>query len=188
VTDEPFDLPDRAAIVEHDGIVSTRYHRGAYVEPFDAPSILDDFEILGHLSGIAVSQLAAKQDGETIAVLQRLVEQLRATDPDDHGAIFAVVRETSSSTGPADPAAYGQSSAPSPASSRSRCASGSAGVMTPSSTHTRVSFAPSRPATARRPPSTGSTTSTPRVATSSASSNGKACSRRSRSDWARATV
>src|SRR5437016_8946468 len=58
-------IPVREAllILERDGIVSTRYHRGVYVEPFDAQSILDDFEILGHLSGIAVNQLAAKQDG-----------------------------------------------------------------------------------------------------------------------------
>ncbi|HTN81079.1 MAG TPA: GntR family transcriptional regulator, partial [Acidimicrobiales bacterium] len=65
-------IPVREAvlILERDGIVSTRYHRGVYVEPFDAQSILDDFEIIGHLSGIAVRQLAEKQDDETIDALQ----------------------------------------------------------------------------------------------------------------------
>jgi DNA-binding GntR family transcriptional regulator len=88
-------IPVREAllILERDGIVSTRYHRGVYVEPFDARSILDDFEILGHLSGIAVRQLADTQDPETIAALRRLIDQLREVDPDDPDAIFAVVRE-----------------------------------------------------------------------------------------------
>jgi DNA-binding GntR family transcriptional regulator len=88
-------IPVREAllILERDGIVSTRYHRGVFVEPFDAQSILDDFEILGHLSGIAVRQLAAKHDRETIAALQSLIDELRQTDPDDRDAIFAVVRE-----------------------------------------------------------------------------------------------
>ena len=88
-------IPVREAllILERDGIVSTRYHRGVYVEPFDAQSILDDFEILGHLSGIAVRQLAEKHDDETVAALQALIEKLRGADPHDRDAIFAVVRE-----------------------------------------------------------------------------------------------
>jgi DNA-binding GntR family transcriptional regulator len=88
-------IPVREAllILERDGIVSTRYHRGVYVEPFDAQSILDDFEILGHLSGIAVRQLADKHDHETVAALRRLIDELRQADPDDPVAIFAVVRE-----------------------------------------------------------------------------------------------
>jgi len=88
-------IPVREAllILERDGIVSTRYHHGVFVEPFDEQSILDDFEILGHLSGIAVRQLADKHDDETIAVLRHLIEQLRGADPDDADAIFAVVKE-----------------------------------------------------------------------------------------------
>lgn len=88
-------IPVREAllILERDGIVSTRYHRGVYVEPFDARSILDDFEILGHLSGIAVRQLAEEHDDETIAALEGLIEKLRQADPDDREAIFAAVRE-----------------------------------------------------------------------------------------------
>jgi DNA-binding GntR family transcriptional regulator len=88
-------IPVREAvlILERDGIVSTRYHRGVYVEPFDAQSILDDFEILGHLSGIAVRQLAEKHDDETIAALQHLIDELREADPDDRDQIFGVVRD-----------------------------------------------------------------------------------------------
>lgn len=32
---------------ERDGLVSTLPHRGTFVEPFDADSIVDDFEIFG---------------------------------------------------------------------------------------------------------------------------------------------
>jgi DNA-binding GntR family transcriptional regulator len=45
-------------ILERDGIVASRFHRGVYVEPFDSESILDDFEVYGILSGVAVARLA----------------------------------------------------------------------------------------------------------------------------------
>lgn len=88
-------LPVREALVmlERDGIVSTRYHRGVFVEPFDAESILDDFEIMGLLSGVAVRRLAEKPDAETIAVLRGLLADLRAVDPTDRGQIIKVVSE-----------------------------------------------------------------------------------------------
>jgi DNA-binding GntR family transcriptional regulator len=88
-------IPVREAllILERDGIVSTRYHRGVFVEPFDAQSILDDFEIIGHLSGIAVRQLADKQDHETIAELQHLIDELRRADAEDPDGTFAIVRD-----------------------------------------------------------------------------------------------
>ncbi|MFC5744314.1 GntR family transcriptional regulator [Actinomadura rugatobispora] len=88
-------LPVREAIVmlERDGIVSTKYHRGVYVEPFDAESIMDDFEIMGVLSGIAVRRLAEKQDTETIAALQGLVEELRSADPEDRDRVFELVQQ-----------------------------------------------------------------------------------------------
>jgi DNA-binding GntR family transcriptional regulator len=88
-------LPVREALVilERDGIVSTRYHRGVYVEPFDAESILDDFEIFGLLSGIAVRRLAEKPDPDAIAGLQKLIDELRKVDPDDPDGLFHVVQE-----------------------------------------------------------------------------------------------
>jgi DNA-binding GntR family transcriptional regulator len=88
-------LPVREAVVmlERDGVVSTKYHRGVYVEPFDAESILDDFEIMGFLSGLAVSRLADKQDVDTIAALESLVEQLRTSDPSDPQRTFELVGE-----------------------------------------------------------------------------------------------
>jgi DNA-binding GntR family transcriptional regulator len=86
-------LPVREALVmlERDGIVSTRYHRGVFIEPFHAESILDDFEIMGLLSGVAVRRLADKQDVDTIAVLRGLLDDLRATKAEDRDQIFKLV-------------------------------------------------------------------------------------------------
>jgi DNA-binding GntR family transcriptional regulator len=88
-------IPVREAMVilERDGIVSTKYHRGVYVEPFDAESIIDDFEIMGLLSGVALRRLADKQIPETLAALQRLVDDLRATDPEDGERTFELVQQ-----------------------------------------------------------------------------------------------
>lgn len=88
-------LPVREALVmlERDGIVSTKYHRGVFVEPFDADSILDDFEIMGLLSGVAVRRLAEHPDPETIAHLQELLGELKAIDPADRDRTYEVVAE-----------------------------------------------------------------------------------------------
>jgi DNA-binding GntR family transcriptional regulator len=88
-------LPVREALVilERDGIVSMKYHRGVFVEPFDAESILDDFEIMGLLSGVAVRRLATHPDTETVAVLQGLLHDLRGTRPADKGRIFEIVSQ-----------------------------------------------------------------------------------------------
>jgi DNA-binding GntR family transcriptional regulator len=76
-------LPVREAILmlERDGIVASTYHRGVFVEPFDAKSIMDDFEIFGLLSGVAVRRLAQEPDREAIKALEALVDELRATPP-----------------------------------------------------------------------------------------------------------
>jgi DNA-binding GntR family transcriptional regulator len=86
-------LPVREALVmlERDGIVSTQYHRGVFVEPFNAESILDDFEIMGLLSGLAVRRLAEKEDPETVAMLRELVEDLRRTKAGDRDRIYELV-------------------------------------------------------------------------------------------------
>jgi DNA-binding GntR family transcriptional regulator len=88
-------LPVREALVvlERDGIVSMKYHRGVFVEPFDAESILDDFEIMGLLSGVAVRRLAANYVPETIELLEGLLDDLRATRPSDKNRIFEIVSQ-----------------------------------------------------------------------------------------------
>lgn len=88
-------LPVREAMVmlERDGIVSTKYHRGVFIEAFDASSIIDDFEIMGLLSGLAVRRLAENPDREAIATLKRLVDTLRSSDPSDRECTFELVQE-----------------------------------------------------------------------------------------------
>ncbi|HVU71809.1 MAG TPA: GntR family transcriptional regulator [Mycobacteriales bacterium] len=88
-------LPVREAMVilERDGIVSTTYHRGVYVEPFDAASISDEFEIFGLLSGLAVRRLAEHPDPQTIAALEELVADLREAKPGDADGIFEIVQQ-----------------------------------------------------------------------------------------------
>ena len=87
-------IPVREAIVmlERDGIVTSRYHRGVFVEPFDAESIIDDFEVIGLLSGVAVRRLADKQDREVIASLEGLIDELRAASPADGERVVEIVR------------------------------------------------------------------------------------------------
>jgi DNA-binding GntR family transcriptional regulator len=87
--------PVREALVilERDGVVASRFHRGVYVEPFDGESILDDFEVYGILSGVAVARLARNQDPAVIADLQRILSELRATPPDQPERISDLVQE-----------------------------------------------------------------------------------------------
>jgi DNA-binding GntR family transcriptional regulator len=88
-------IPVREALVvlERDGIVSTKYHRGVFIEPFDADSIRDDFEIMGLLSGLAVRRLADKRDPATLEELRRLLAELKTVDPTDKGRIGVLVNE-----------------------------------------------------------------------------------------------
>lgn len=53
-------VPIQEALVqlEHDGIVSTRYHRGAFVERFDEATVLEHHELDGLLNGIASARAA----------------------------------------------------------------------------------------------------------------------------------
>ena len=54
-------VPIQEAVVqlEHDGILSTRYHRGAFVERFDESVVLEHHELYGMLNGIASARAAA---------------------------------------------------------------------------------------------------------------------------------
>jgi DNA-binding GntR family transcriptional regulator len=64
-------VPIQEAVVqlEHDGILSTQYHRGAYVERFDESVVREHHELYGLLSGIASARAAV--DG-----LPRIIDQL----------------------------------------------------------------------------------------------------------------
>src|SRR5919199_2930302 len=64
-------VPIQEAVVqlEHDGILSTQYHRGAYVERFDESVVREHHELYGLLSGIAAGRAA-------VDASERIVGQL----------------------------------------------------------------------------------------------------------------
>jgi DNA-binding GntR family transcriptional regulator len=73
-------VPVQEAVVqlEHDGILTTRYHRGAFVEPFDEDTILEHHELYGLLNGIASARAAANPTPRVLNRLDALLRQLRA--------------------------------------------------------------------------------------------------------------
>jgi DNA-binding GntR family transcriptional regulator len=77
-------VPIQEALVqlEHDGIVSTRYHRGAFVERFDEATVLEHHELDGLLNGIAAARAATNPTPRIMGKLDELMRSLRAAkDP-----------------------------------------------------------------------------------------------------------
>ncbi|OBK23775.1 GntR family transcriptional regulator [Mycobacterium asiaticum] len=74
-------VPIQEALVqlEHDGIVSTRYHRGAFVERFDESTVLEHHELDGLLNGIASARAAANPTPRILGELDSLLRSLRAS-------------------------------------------------------------------------------------------------------------
>lgn len=72
-------VPVQEAVVqlEHDGVVSTRYHRGAFVEPFDEHTVAEHHEVYGVLNGIAAARAAQDRDPAVAERLEALLAQLR---------------------------------------------------------------------------------------------------------------
>lgn len=73
-------VPIQEALVqlEHDGIVSTRYHRGAFVERFDEDTVLEHHELDGLLNGIASARAAANPTPRILGQLDALMRSLRS--------------------------------------------------------------------------------------------------------------
>lgn len=74
-------VPIQEAVVqlEHDGILSTRYHRGAFVERFDEDFIREHHELHGFLTGMASARAAAEPDPRIVDRLTMLTELLRSS-------------------------------------------------------------------------------------------------------------
>ncbi|BBY82407.1 GntR family transcriptional regulator [Mycolicibacterium pulveris] len=70
-------IPVQEAILqlEHDGILSTRYHRGAFVERFDEATVREHHELYGILTGVVASRAATNP---TPRILAHLDSSLRA--------------------------------------------------------------------------------------------------------------
>jgi DNA-binding GntR family transcriptional regulator len=73
-------VPIQEALVqlEHDGIVSTRYHRGAFVERFDEATVLEHHELDGLLNGIASARAATNPTPRILGQLDGLMRSLRS--------------------------------------------------------------------------------------------------------------
>jgi DNA-binding GntR family transcriptional regulator len=73
-------VPIQEALVqlEHDGIVSTRYHRGAFVERFDEDTVLEHHELDGLLNGIASARAATNPTPRILGQLDGLMRSLRS--------------------------------------------------------------------------------------------------------------
>ncbi|HEX9834060.1 MAG TPA: GntR family transcriptional regulator [Mycobacterium sp.] len=72
-------VPIQEAVVqlEHDGILSTQYHRGAYVERFDHSVVREHHETYGVLSGIAAARAAADPEARILHRLESLLDVMR---------------------------------------------------------------------------------------------------------------
>jgi DNA-binding GntR family transcriptional regulator len=73
-------VPIQEAVVqlEHDGILSTRYHRGAFVERFDEASVLEHHELYGLLIGMASARAAVDPRPQVLTQLDSLIDLMRA--------------------------------------------------------------------------------------------------------------
>jgi DNA-binding GntR family transcriptional regulator len=86
-------VPIQEALVqlEHDGIVSTRYHRGAFVERFDEATVLEHHELDGVLKGIASARAAANPTPRILGQLDALMRSLRSAK--DSRAFYEIAAE-----------------------------------------------------------------------------------------------
>ena len=73
-------VPIQEAVVqlEHDGVLSTQYHRGAYVERFDESVVREHYELYGLLSGIASARAAVDGVPRILDQLGLLIETMRS--------------------------------------------------------------------------------------------------------------
>jgi len=73
-------VPIQEAVVqlEHDGILSTQYHRGAYVERFDESIVREHYEVYGLLTGVASARAAADPEARILGRLESLVDVMRS--------------------------------------------------------------------------------------------------------------
>lgn len=72
-------VPIQEAVVqlEHDGILSTRYHRGAFVELFDESVVREHHEVYGILSGTASARAATDPQQKSLDHLESLIVVMR---------------------------------------------------------------------------------------------------------------
>jgi DNA-binding GntR family transcriptional regulator len=86
-------VPIQEAIVqlEHDGLLDTRYHRGAFVARFDADTIAEHFELHGVLTGMVSARAAADPASAVLERLDEIMRTLRSAN--ETRAFLRAVRE-----------------------------------------------------------------------------------------------
>jgi DNA-binding GntR family transcriptional regulator len=89
----PTPVREALLLLERDGLISTRVHRSARVEHFDARTLRADFHVFGLLSGVAVARVAKDRDPEVVAELRRLLDELEATPADQHARVEEIAAE-----------------------------------------------------------------------------------------------
>jgi DNA-binding GntR family transcriptional regulator len=74
-------VPIQEAVVqlEHDGVLSTQYHRGAYVERFDESVVREHHELYGLLCGIASARAAVDAVPRIVDQLDALIDTMRSS-------------------------------------------------------------------------------------------------------------
>lgn len=74
-------IPVSEAIIqlENDGILASRYHRGAYVLRFDPGVVLEHHEVYGLLSGLAAARAATYPTPRIIEALTEVIAVMRST-------------------------------------------------------------------------------------------------------------
>lgn len=73
-------VPIQEAVVqlENEGVVTTRYHRGAFVERFDEAAIAEHHELYGILNGITAARAAQNPTPRLLAQLDASLRLMRA--------------------------------------------------------------------------------------------------------------
>jgi DNA-binding GntR family transcriptional regulator len=79
----PTPVREALMLLEREGLVATQFHRGAYVEHFDAHTLRADYYLLGVVSGIACARTAQQRDSAVVEQLQQLLTDLRAATDED---------------------------------------------------------------------------------------------------------
>lgn len=81
-------IPVQEALVqlEHDGILVTHYHRGAFVQQFDETTLREHHEVHGMLTGAVAARAAADPRPEILAELERAMSIMREA-PDSRSYI-----------------------------------------------------------------------------------------------------
>jgi DNA-binding GntR family transcriptional regulator len=69
--------------LERDGIVVIPYHRGVFLERFDADVVREHYEIYGLLSGIAAGRAASRRSPALLGRLRALVADMPAAEPEE---------------------------------------------------------------------------------------------------------